>query len=89
MSSKLNASTLDRLLTPAGNSMPGEVAEWLVQLHADTDLQARVDELADKNTAGLITPTELAEYDEYLQAAEVIAVLQVKARRTLTSKETH
>jgi predicted transcriptional regulator len=32
--------------------MPTEVARWLVGLRADSDLQARLDELADKNTGG-------------------------------------
>ena len=65
--------------------MPGDVARWLVELHADKDLQARLDELANKNTEGAITLEELAEYDEYLRGAEVIAVLQAKARVALTS----
>ena len=69
--------------------MPGDVARWLVELHADKDLQARLDELADKNTEGVITPEELAEYDEYLRAAEVIAVLQAKARVALTRSGDH
>ena len=65
--------------------MPGDVARWLIELHADKELQARLDELADRNTEGVITHAELDEYDEYLRAAEVIAVLQAKARRALTS----
>ena len=89
MSDKLPTSTLDRLLAPAGNSMPEEVARWLVGLRADSELQARLDELADKNTEGVITPVELAEYDEYLRAAEVIAVLQSKARSALRTSGSH
>ena len=69
--------------------MPNDVARWFVELHADKDLQARVDELADKNTEGVITPAELAEYDEYLHAVEVIAVLQAKARLALASSRKH
>jgi hypothetical protein len=63
--------------------MPIEVARWLVGLRADCDLQTRIDELADKNTDGIISEAELAEYDEYLSASEVIGVLQAKARLAL------
>ena len=89
MSSSHNTATIDRLLTPAADSMPIEVARWLVGLRADSDLQARLDELADKNTDGIITESELAEYDEYLRASEVIGVLQAKARLALASPNSH
>ena len=89
MSSSHNTATIDRLLTPAADSMPIEVARWLVGLRADGDLQARLDELADKNTDGIITESELAEYDEYLRASEVIGVLQAKARLALASPNSH
>lgn len=61
--------------------MPVEVARWLAELRADPVLQARVDELADRNTAGTITPEELAEYDAYLRMAETVAFLQARARK--------
>jgi hypothetical protein len=69
--------------------MPTEVARWLVGLRADSDLQARLDELAYKNTDGIITESELAEYDEYLRASEEIGVLQAKARLDLASLNNH
>jgi hypothetical protein len=69
--------------------MPADVARWLLELRADSVLQARFDELADKNTEGIITDEELTEYDEYLQAASVIAVLQAKARSVLFNTNGH
>ena len=80
-----NTATIERMLAPAGNSMPEEVARWLTELRADSDLQARIDELADKNTEGAITPQELAEYDQYLEIVEVLAVLQAQARSILAT----
>lgn len=88
MKSANEATTLDRMLSPSADSMPAEVARWFVGLHADGDLQARVDELADRNTDGIITESELEEYDEYLRACEVIGVLQAKARLALASNQT-
>jgi hypothetical protein len=69
--------------------MPIEVARWLVGLRAESDLQARLDELADKNTGGIIPESELAEYDDFLRGFEVIGVLQSKARVALASPNLH
>ena len=74
---------MERVLEPAGRAMTPDVARWWMEIRSDPTLQARVDELADKNTEGLITPEELAEYDEYLQIASVIAVFQARARSLL------
>jgi hypothetical protein len=58
-------------------------AEALVDYHGDESLQARIEELADKNTEGQLTPEELAEYEGYVQANKFIATLQAKARKLL------
>jgi hypothetical protein len=76
-------STLDRLLDPVGRCLTPEAAKALVDLRADSQFQARLDELADKNTAGLLTPDERAEYDLYLSAMSVVTVLQSMARMRL------
>ena len=83
MSKGGNLAVLERVLEPASHSMTHDVAQWILGIRADGDLQARVDELADKNTAGTITEAELFEYDDYLEAAELIAILQSKARSVL------
>ncbi len=74
---------LDRLLGPVGRSLNAEAAEKLVRLRADAGAQARVDELARKCNEGLLTPEERAEYESYVAAANVIAVLQAQARLRL------
>jgi hypothetical protein len=83
MSNSGNAAILERVLEPASHKMTADVARWFIGIRADADLQARVDELADKNTAGVITSEELAEYDDYLMAADIVGVLQSKARAVL------
>ena len=76
-------STLDRLLDPVGRCLTPEVAQALVDLRADHKFQERLDELADKNTAGELTEQERAEYDLYLAAISVVTVLQSKSRALL------
>jgi hypothetical protein len=77
-------SILDQLLTPLGDCLTPEVARHLVELHASADVQARLEELADKSTAGQLSDAERAEYATAVAAIEFISVLQAKARRLLS-----
>jgi hypothetical protein len=76
-------SILDQLLAPVGDCLTPEVARHLVDLHASPDVQARLEELADKNTAGQLSAEERAEYETAVAAIEFISMLQAKARRLL------
>jgi hypothetical protein len=78
-------STLDRLLDPVSRCLTPEVAKAIVDLRADPSFQRRLDELADKNTAGQLTADERAEYDVYLAAITAVTVLQSKSRTLLKS----
>jgi len=75
---------LVRLLAPVGECMTPEVAKKMADLRADPDIQARVDELADKCTEGELTAEERAEYESYVHATRVIGVLQAQARSILS-----
>jgi hypothetical protein len=74
---------LDRLLDPLTRSFTPAAARALVNFRADPDIQARINELADKCNEGVLSPTERAEYERYVHAIDLIAILQEKARRLL------
>jgi len=76
-------TALARLLEPVGRCFTPEVAQALVNLHADPIVQARLEELADKSTEGTLSEEERAEYEAYVHAIDFIAVLQAQARRLL------
>lgn len=76
-------AVLDRLLDPVGRSLNGEAARALVGIKADPEAQARIEELARKCNDGELTAAERAEYETYVAAGAVIAVLQAKARARL------
>ena len=59
------------------------MARRFADLRADADLQSQVDDLAKKANDGTITPEEDADYKALVDAADLIAVLQLKARRFL------
>lgn len=77
------ASVIDRLMAPIGECLSPEVARRLVSLRADAALQARVDELADRCSAGTLTEPERAEYEQYVRFSQFVTLLQSRARRLL------
>jgi hypothetical protein len=74
---------LDRMLEPVSDCLTPEVASRLVRLRADPQLQARIDALADRCTEEALTEEERAEYETYVRAGNLIAILQAKARKLL------
>jgi hypothetical protein len=71
---------LAKILDPVAQCFTLEVAKRVAELRADPAVQARIEELAEKCNEGTITPEEMAEYDAYIQALDVVAVLQKTAR---------
>ncbi len=71
------------MLDPVGKSFGVKTAQALVNLRADAELQANMERLARRCTEGKLTPEEKAEYDAFVSANNVIAILQAKARAVL------
>jgi hypothetical protein len=71
---------LAKILDPVAQCFTPEVAKRVAELRADPAVQARIEELAEKCNEGTITPEEMTEYDAYIQAMDVVSVLQKKAR---------
>ncbi len=78
-------SVLDRMLDPVSRCFDAESAKRLLDLRLDPSVQARVDELATKANEGLLTTSERAEYEAYINTDDFIAILKLKARRFLTA----
>lgn len=77
---------LGRLLEPLADCLPPEVAVKVADLRTDDVMQARIDYLAEQANEGLLTKEEREEYAGYLQAIDVITVLQAKARSQLRKR---
>ena len=78
-------SALDRILESVVRCLNPEAARQLVALRADDTARIRMDELAEKVDNGTLTRDELMEYEDHVAAANVIAIMQAKARRIVTS----
>lgn len=76
-------SLLDKIFDPLGEVLTPETAARLVELRASPEVQSRLEELADRSTAGDLTPEESEEYRTYVQAIDFISIVQSKARQIL------
>ena len=83
MASTVETAALDRMLDALGRCLTPESAQQVVGLRADSQLQSRLDELAEKSTEGTLSDDERTEYETYVRALDFIAVLQNKARAAL------
>ena len=81
-----NGLLLDRILEPVSSSLNAEAARKILALKADRKTQARVSKLADKCNEGELTPDERHEYEMYLMANHLVAILKAKARILLARK---
>jgi hypothetical protein len=79
---------LDRVLEPITDCLTPDVAAKLVALRADDQIQARVDELAEKANEGTLSKEERTEYDRYRDAFHFVTILQAKARELLSKQPT-
>ncbi|MGH7215161.1 MAG: hypothetical protein ACREIT_10405 [Tepidisphaeraceae bacterium] len=78
-----NESLLDRLLTPLAECLTEDSAQRLLRFELDADTRARVDLLASKANEGQLSDAERAEYLDFVEAVDLIAILQAKARKIL------
>jgi hypothetical protein len=74
---------LDRLLEPMTEAFTPELARAIVDLRVDAELENHINGLRRKSNDGTLTPDEQAEYKDFVEAVDVISVIQAKARRFL------
>ena len=77
-------AVLDRFLEPVRQCLTPELARQLADFRADAETQSRVDDLAAKCNEGVLSTAERAEYEAFVEEADLIALLKAKARGFLT-----
>ena len=80
----VTTSYLDRLLEPLTNAFTPEVASAVLEIHVDSELEDHINELRRKANEGTLTAAEDAEYKDFVEAVDLISIMQAKARRSLT-----
>jgi hypothetical protein len=79
----MESAILDKMLEPVARCWTPAVAQQIAALRADAHTQARIDALATKCNEGELTDAEQREYAAYVEALELIGLLQAKARAIL------
>ena len=74
---------LDGFLNPIRDILTPEVAQAIADLRADQTTQDRIEDLAHRHHEGQLSAEELADYEALVNGANLIAVLQAKARSVL------
>ncbi len=77
------SAILVKMLEPVARCSTPAVAKQVAELRADPVIQARIDELAAKCNEGELTSQEQREYGAYVEAIDLIGLLQSKARAIL------
>ena len=88
MSTIINATAFNRGIDPILQFFTVDQARDIVQYRGDSDLQRRIEELAELSNEGNLTPEDQAEYEGYVQANKFVAILQAKVRKLLSTSGT-
>ena len=76
-------AAFERVLAAVGQCLDRQSAEALLRLRADSEMQGRIEELADKCSEGRLSSEERDEYEALIRVGNFVAILQAKARRLL------
>jgi hypothetical protein len=79
------ASMLDGILDPLANCLDTESAHRVLNLRFATEVQDRIDVLAERANEGVLTDDERSEYEAIVNAADIVAILKRKVRRQFAS----
>ena len=74
---------LDRFLEPMTEALTPDVARVIANLRVDPETEAEVQRLRERANEGKLTIEEEAAYRDFVEAADVISIIQSKARRFL------
>lgn len=87
MSDASASGVLDGLLESLSRCLDAESARRVAHFRVAAHVQERVDMLAERANEGLLTGEERDEYEAFINASDLIAILKLKALRALDSNQ--
>lgn len=72
-----------RLIQPGNGTFRKAAAQAILAVNFTDAEKARMHDLAERNGAGKLSPSEKAELEGYIRVANVLALLHARARRSL------
>jgi hypothetical protein len=85
MHTLVESDILKRVIGPDVGNMPPDVARHVLSWSFNDSDQDRVAELSEKAQLGTLTPEERVELEGFLNVNDFLAVLQMKAKRSLAT----
>lgn len=82
-----DTNSLEQLLRPLRRGLNAELAALLLRIRADEEIQARYEQLAERNAEGLLSPVEQDELTSIVRANSLVSVLKAEARAFLQHPE--
>jgi hypothetical protein len=79
----VGTAMLEQIASLDAKSISPETARQLLDLYFSRSHQEQVDALSQKARKGSLTPAERAELDEFIRMADLLAILQSRARQAL------
>jgi hypothetical protein len=83
----MNTSAFDQLFSPVAACFTPEVAARVAAVETSKMTQDRLDELRTKANFGTLSNEERAEYEEFVEALDVLYLLKAKARAIATQQQ--
>jgi hypothetical protein len=77
---------LDQILTPWAETLTRDSAERTLRFQLDPQTLRRIDDLADRAAEGALTESEKNEYEELVDAIDLLGILKAKARDALAKR---
>ena len=66
--------------------MTPEVARWLSDFQPSSQLEARLEDFAERNTEGQLNEEELEEYSALVELGDIFSILRLRARKFLADQ---
>lgn len=73
------------MLDPMAEAFTPDVARKIAEMRAAPELLARIADFPSKSSEGTLSSDEEAEYKEFVEALDVVSLIQAKTRRFLAS----
>jgi hypothetical protein len=86
MAASVAHRVLEQVFDSLADCITPDVARRIEEIQLDPRAQERIDELAAKANFGTLTPEERAQYEDFIEAIDLLAIFQAKARVALARK---
>jgi hypothetical protein len=80
------ASGVDLVFDSAAATMTPDVARWLSEFRAAPELEAKLEDYAQRSTEGRLSDEELDEYSALVELGDIFSILRLRARKLLAGQ---